>query len=71
MFGNAPRTSEISVADAMDRSVVTRNYLKKYFGQLQRVAGAGARTEASRASPRSPRGNFRITVDNATHPYRD
>ena len=41
MFGNAPRTSEISVADAMDGSVVTRNYLKKYFGQLQRVAGAG------------------------------
>jgi MYXO-CTERM domain-containing protein len=25
----------------MRRSVVTRNYLKKYFGQLQCVAGAG------------------------------
>src|SRR6266550_374038 len=61
MFGNAPRTSEISVADAVHRSVVTRNYLKKYFGQLQRVAGAGARTEAYEERSRSGYGRLRLS----------
>ena len=37
MLGNAPEHPMSSVADAMHRSVVTHNYLKKYFGQLQRV----------------------------------
>jgi hypothetical protein len=35
----------------MRRSVVTRNYLKKYFGQLQRVAGAGLPANFSGAIP--------------------
>jgi hypothetical protein len=46
-----PEHPKSSVADAMRRSVVTRNYLKKYFGQRQRVAGAGLLAEFLGAVP--------------------